>query len=85
MERVPFVNRFRILLDGNIYRSRTFLSLLDIKSHPVAFAEAFETGCVDSRVVNKHVRAVFLFDKPVALAVVEPFHDTTGHNNILLS
>jgi hypothetical protein len=82
---MPLVDRCKVLLSGDIYCSGALIALLYIKGHPIAFAQAFKAGCVDTRVMNKYVRSVFLLDKTVAFTVIKPFYYTTGHDNILLS
>jgi hypothetical protein len=64
---------------------RSFWTLLNVESYPVAFAKAFETGCVDCRMMNKQIRSVFLLDEAEAFLVVKPFYDAIGHDNVLLS
>jgi len=74
------------LLYGNIYGSRTFLPLFYVKCDSVAFFECFETIANNAGVVNKDIRAVFLFDEAVSLLVVEPLHRAICHSdNSLLS
>jgi hypothetical protein len=82
---MPLVNRCKVLLSSDIYRSGTFIALLYIKGHPIAFAQAFKAGCVDTRMMDKHIRSVFLFDKTVTLTVIKPLYYTTCHDYILLS
>jgi hypothetical protein len=59
----------------------TFLTLGDIECDPVALLERLETGGVDARVMDEHVRSVFLLDKTVALAVIKPFYHALCHSN----
>jgi len=63
----------------NVNRSRTFLALLNVKGHPVAFIKGFEPGCIDSRMMNKHIRTIFLLNEAVAFAAVKPFYYPISH------
>jgi hypothetical protein len=49
------------------------------KGDPVTFTQGFETTAFDCGVVDEHVAATILFDKPIALAIIEPFHSTFCH------
>jgi len=55
---------------SDIYRSRTFGTLLNVKGNVVAVIKRFETGCIDSTVMDKYIRAIFLLDEAVAFAAI---------------
>jgi len=83
---MPFIilsNRFLVYSD--IYRRRTFLSLLDVKSNPITFVKSFEPGRIDSGMMNKYIRSVFLFNETVAFTAVKPFYNAISHRDTLLS
>ena len=42
---------------------RTFRTLLNVKGHAVTFAQAFKTGCIDGRMMDKHIRSTLLLDE----------------------
>jgi hypothetical protein len=65
--------------------SGAFLTLLYVKANPVALSQRLEAVPIDSRMMNKYIRTVFLFNKTVALAVMEPLHDSVSHSDNLLS
>jgi hypothetical protein len=51
----------------------------------VAFIECLEAVTGDSGKMDENIRSLFLLDEAVTLAAVEPFYDTIGHVNFLLS
>jgi hypothetical protein len=69
----------------DVIGSRTLGTFNDVEGHLVAFTEGFEAGCVDCRVVHKHIRAVFLLNETEAFLVIEPLYGTIAHRAILLS
>jgi hypothetical protein len=62
-----------------------FCALLNVEGHALALIQAFETASVDPRMVDEHIRPVFLSDEPVTFLVVKPFYSASCHNHILLS
>jgi hypothetical protein len=74
----------RYLDYGHVSGGRAFGTLFDFKGNPVTFVERPETVGVDGRMMNENVRTVFLLDKTIPLAVVEPLHDTICHADFLL-
>lgn len=75
----------KILSGGYIDSRRTFGSLLNVKSYAITFTERFKAVCIDSTMVNKHIRSIFLLDKPKAFLVTEPLHSSFCHDIIPLS
>jgi len=61
------------------------LALLDVKGHTVAFCKRFESGSIDTGVMNEYIRSIFLLDEAVAFFFVEPLYRSIGHNDTLLS
>jgi hypothetical protein len=51
----------------------------------VALIELSKTAGINSGMMNKNVRTVFLLNKAVALAAVKPFDNSIRHGNFLLS
>ena len=71
---------FAIKLDhGDIYSPRTFLPLFYLKGNPVTFVEGFKSRRIDSRMVNKHIGALILFDETITFTLIKPFDNTIGH------
>jgi hypothetical protein len=86
--RIPplrFVGQVETLNNGYIGCRRPFGTLNDLKSDPVAFVERPETLSIDTGVMDKHIRPIFLFNKAVAFAAVEPLHYAVNHAGTLLS
>jgi hypothetical protein len=54
-------------------------SLLDFKGNLITFVKRPETGCIDSGVMDENIRAIFLLDKAITLAVIKPFYNTICH------
>ena len=61
------------------------MSLLYVKGNSVAFIEGFKTVCIDWRMMNKHIRSVFLLNESEPFMVIKPLNSSIGHDNILLS
>jgi len=78
-------NRSYFLSDGYIYCRRALLTIFDVKGDPISFIQRFKTACIDSGMMNKHIRSLFLFYKTIAFTAVKPFYDTISHRNVLLS
>jgi hypothetical protein len=73
-------------LNYNDIRGReAFLPLLNVEGNPVAFAQGFESLGIDRRMMNEHIRTVFLLDESEPFLVVKPFYSSIGHDDILLS
>jgi len=70
---------------SDICCGRTFLSLLYVKGNSVTFIERFKTVCIDCRMMNKHIRSVFLLNESEPFMVIKPLNSSIGHDNILLS
>jgi len=79
------VTRCRKLNHRDVRSCRAFLTLLDVKRDLVAFAEGFKPAGVDRRVVNEHIRSIFLLDEAESLVIVKPFNSSISHVSILLS
>jgi hypothetical protein len=73
------------LNDGYISSGRAFLSLFYIESNPVTLFEGFKPGGVDPRVMDEHIRSVFLFDKTKSFLITKPFYNPSSHRDNLLS
>ena len=71
------------LNDRYIYRGRSFCALLNVKGDVVSFIERFKTGCVDSRMMYKYIRSIFLFNETVAFFFVEPLYSSIRHSDAL--
>ena len=71
MERPFLIQKYK-LNHSDIYRWRTFLTLLYVKSNPVAFIEGLETGCIDTWMMNKYIRAIFLLNEAITFAAIKP-------------
>ena len=84
MER-PFLIQKIKLSYSDIYCSRTFLPLLNVKGNAVAFIQRLKTGCIDPGMMNKHIRAIFLLYEAIAFAAIKPFYNSISHRDILLS
>jgi hypothetical protein len=69
---------------GYVYCGRTFGALLNVKRNPVALIKRFKPGRIDSRMMDKNIRTVFLLDKTIPLAAVKPFYYAISHCNNLL-
>ena len=54
-------------------------SFCDLKLHLLAFLQALETACLDSREVHENVFATLAADKTVAFGVVKPLYCTLFH------
>ena len=61
------------------------MSLFYIKGNLVAFIEGFKTSGIDSGMMNKHIRSVFLLNESESFSVIKPLNSSIRHNNILLS
>ena len=86
LKGVPFFLIGYYSLGGSdIYRGRTFGTLLNVKGNVVAVIKRFETGCIDSTVMDKYIRAIFLLDEAVAFAAIKPFYNSINHCSFLLS
>ena len=70
---------------SNVRCCGTFLALLNVKGNPIAFIKGLESGCIDSLMMNKYIRSIFLLNEAVAFAAVKPFYNSISHNDILLS
>ena len=75
----------KVLDYSDICRTGAFLSLLDVKRNLVTVIEGFESGCIDCRVVDEHISAVFMLDESKSFLVAKPFNSSISHVNILLS
>jgi hypothetical protein len=73
------------LNDGYVSSGRAFLTLFYIESNPVTLFEGFKSGGIDPRVMDEHIRSVFLFDKTKSFLITEPFHNPSSHRDNLLS
>jgi hypothetical protein len=73
------------LHNGQINSGGTFLTLLYVECHLIAFIEGFKTGRIYSRVMNEDIRSVFPLDEAETFAVIKPLYDSIGHDNLLLS
>jgi len=73
------------LSSGYIDSGRTFCPLLDVKSYAVTFIEGLKTGRIDSTMVHKYIRSVFLLDESKTFVVIKPLHSSVCHDIILLS
>gem|GEM_PF-3096433 len=71
----------RSLNDFHIYRMRAFRPLFYVKGNLIAFVERPESFRIDSGVMHENIRAIFLLDKAITLAVIEPFHNTICHSD----
>ena len=60
------------LNDCHIHRGRTFFPIFYVKGYPVAFIQRLETGSIDSGMMDKYIRAIFLFDETIAFFVAKP-------------
>ena len=67
----------------DIHCRKTFGSLFYVKGDPVSFVQRFETGCIDTRMMNKYIWTIFLLDEAIALAVIEPFYSSFCQNTYL--
>jgi len=79
-----FTQKIR-LNHSDICSGRAFLPLLYIKGNSIAFIEGFKTVCIDCRMMNKHIRSVFLLNESEPFMVAKPLNSSIGHDNILLS
>ncbi len=75
----PLKRKNEALDHGHVRSGRSFGSLLDVKGNTVTFAERFESGGVDSRMMDEYIRPIFLLDKTKTLAVIKPLHNTVCH------
>jgi hypothetical protein len=86
MTGCPFLSRkSRGLVESDIRSGRAFRAILYIKGNPVSFIERLETFCIDSGMMNKHIRSTLLLNESKSFAVIKPFNNSISHNNILLS
>lgn len=70
--------------DSYVRRRRTFITLGNLEGHLRAFLQGLETGSVNAGVMNKYIRAAFLLDETVTLALAKPFNNTIRHCDTLL-
>jgi len=81
-----FKNPLKIdLLDSYIDRSRSFLSVLHIKSDPVTLIQRFKACCVDAGMMHEYVRSLLLLDESVPLCIIKPLYDPICHCDSLLT
>jgi len=64
--------------------SRSFLAVLDVESNLVAFIKRLESGRINTGIMHKYIRAIFLLDEAIAFAAIKPFYNSISHNNTLL-
>ena len=64
---------------------RSLFAFFNVKGNAVIFIQRFETGCIDTCVMNKHIRSIFLLDKSVPFAAIKPFYNSISHRDTLLS
>ena len=64
---------------------RTLRPLLYVERNLVAFIQGLEPRCIDSCMMNKYIRTIFLLNEAVTFTVIEPFHNTLSHSDTLLS
>ena len=81
---MPFSSLAMQLDYGDVDCSRTFLALLDVKRYLVAFIERLESARINTRVMHKYIRTIFLLDETIAFTTIKPFYNTIRHNNTLL-
>ena len=67
---------------GDIYSPWTFLPLFYLEGNPVTFVEGFKSRRIDSRMVNKHIGALILFDETITFTLIKPFDNTIGHRGL---
>ena len=65
----------------DVRRRRSLWTVFDVKRNPIAFIQRLEPRCVDPRVMNEHIRSVFLLDKAIAFTVVKPLYGTFCHDD----
>jgi hypothetical protein len=64
---------------------RSFRPLDDLKGDPVTFVERPKSRCIDTAMMDKHVRPIFLLNESVAFAAVKPLYYAVYHAGTLLS
>ena len=69
---------------GDIDCRWTFLAFLDLKGHLVAFIKRFESGRINTWIMHKYIRAIFLLDEAITFAAIKPFYNPIRLNNTLL-
>jgi len=70
---MPFIYHDTVLYDRDIYCSKAFLPILYVKRDLITFSKRLESGCIDPRMMNKHIRTILLLNEAKAFAVVKPF------------
>ncbi len=78
-EGLPFSDKSAWLNYFNIDSMCTLGSLLYFKSNLVTFVERPESCCIDSGVMDKYIRTIFLLDEAITFAVIKPFYNTICH------
>ncbi len=67
-------------LDGsNVGGLLALGALSHLELDRLAFLQRLVAICLDGGEMNKHILAIRLGDKPIALVVVEPLHRTLSH------
>jgi len=61
------------------------LALLDVEGHSITFIKRFETNSIDTGMMNKYIRTIFLFDESKSFSRIKPLYNSICHNDILLS
>jgi len=61
------------------------LTLLYVKGNSITFVKSLKSGRIDSGMMNKHIRSIFLFNETVAFTAVKPFYNASSHSDTLLS
>ncbi len=77
------------IIDGelrfaNVFGDRSSFAVFYLETHLVAFFQTLETGHIYGGVVNKYIRALFLFDETISFLVAKPFNCSVGQNSFPL-
>jgi len=79
----PFFSE-HLLNYGNIFCSWPFIPLLYIKCNSFAVFKRFKADRIDSCMMDKYIRAIFLFNKTISLFVIKPLYSSLCQNTHLL-
>ena len=76
---MPFLVRCSTLDYSDVNRSKTFLTLLNIKRYTVTLTERLEAARIYAGMVDKCILTLFLLDKSKTFRIVKPLYGSLCH------